>query len=169
MIPISESNSSLIYFYDTDAIKAEHNFCFINNGCSRLKGDKIPTGKSQSSPKPAKSPSKILRASNSISFALASLSSTASNLIIINEKPNNAIYDCKTNDLPEASVSPVGRPKHILNPNLKAYEILEGKAVILAKDLDWAEVHVYIAEIEEMETLEPSNLKEAMRQTDWEL
>jgi len=31
----SESNSSLIYFSDTGAIKAERNFCFVNN-CHEL-------------------------------------------------------------------------------------------------------------------------------------
>jgi len=97
------------------------------------------------------------------------LLNTVSNPIIENEKPDNAIHDCKADDLPEASVTQVGRPKCILNPSLKACEILKGKAVVPAEDLDWAEVHVFAAEIEEMEALEPSNLKEAMRQTDWEL
>jgi len=97
------------------------------------------------------------------------LLNTVSHPIIENEKPNNATHDCKADNLPKASVTLVGRPKRILNPSLKAHEILEGKAVILAKDLDWAEVHVFAAEIEEMEVLEPSNLKEAMRRTDWEL
>ena len=165
----SESNGSLIYFSDTGTIKAERNFCFVNNGRSGLEGEKIPTGKSQSSSRPAESPSKILKAPNSISSMPAPLPNTVFNPIIENEKPNNATHDCKTDDLPEASVTLGGRPKHILNPSLKAYKILKGKAVVLAEDLDWAEVHVITAEIEEMETLEPSNLKEAMRRTDWEL
>jgi len=132
----SKSNGSLIYFSDTGAIKAEHNFCFVNNGCSGLKGEKIPTGKSQSSPRPAESPSEILKAPNSISSMLALLSNTVFNPIIENEKPDNATHDCKADDLPEASVTLVGRPKRILNPSLKAREILEGKAVVLAEDLD---------------------------------
>ena len=132
----SKSNGSLIYFSDIGAIKAKHNFCFVNNGHSELERKKIPTGKSQSSPKPVKSSSKILKAPNSISSAPAPLSNTVPNPIIINEKPNNATYNCKTDDLPKASLTSVERPKHILNPSLKAYEILKEKAVILAEDLD---------------------------------
>ena len=104
-----------------------------------------------------------MKAPNSISFAPAPFPNIVPNPIIINEKPDNAIHDCKTNNLPKASVIPAGRPKYTLNPSLKTHEILEGKAVVLAEDLDWAEVHVFAAEIEEMEALEPSNLKEAMR------
>ena len=142
----SESNGSLIYFSDTDVIKAKHNFFFVNNGHYRLEEEKIPTGKSQSSLKPAESPSEILKALNSISFVPAPLPDTVSNPIIVNEKPDNAIYNCKTNNLPETSVAPAGRPKHTLNPSLKAHEILEGKAIVLVEDLDWAEVHVFTAE-----------------------
>ena len=165
----SKSNSSLIYFSDIGAIKAKHKFCFVNNGYSELEREKIPTGKSQSSPKPVKSLSKILKAPNSISSAPAPLSNTVSNSIIINEKPNNATYDCKTDDLSKASLTSVERPKCILNPSLKTHEILKEKAVILAEDLDWAKVYVFTAEIKEIKVLEPSNLKKAMRQTDWEL
>jgi len=87
-----------------------------------------------------------LKALNSISFVPAPLPDTVSNPIIVNEKPDNAIYNCKTNNLPETSVAPAGRPKHTLNPSLKAHEILEGKAIVLVEDLDWAEVHVFTAE-----------------------
>ena len=159
----SKSNSSLIYFSDIGAIKAEHNFLFVSNSHSGLKEEKISTGEFQSSLKPAESPSEILKVPHSISFIPASFSNTVPNPIIINEKSDNAIHDCKTNNLPEASVTPVGRPKCTLNPSS---EILERKAVVLVEDLDWAEVHVFTVEIKEMEALETSNLKEAMRQTD---
>jgi hypothetical protein len=52
---------------------------------------------------------------------------------------------------------------------VKAREILEGRAVSLAEELDWAKVHVLVAEIEEREGLEPRSLKEAMRRAGWEL
>ena len=55
------------------------------------------------------------------------------------------------------------------NLSKEAHEILEGKAISLAEEVDWAEVHILVAEIEEMEGLEPGSLKEAMRQGDWEL
>ena len=116
----SKSNGSLIYFSDIGAIKTEHNFLFVNNSHSGLKREKILTGKFQSSLKPAESPSEILKVPNSISFIPAPLPNTVPNPIIINEKSNNAIHDCKTNNLPEASVASVGRPKCTLNPSLKA-------------------------------------------------
>ena len=114
----SKSNSSLIYFFDIETIKAKYNFLFVNNGHSGLKGEKIPTIESQSSLKPAESLSKILKAPNSISFTPAPLSDIVPNPIIMNEKPNNAIHDCKTDNLPEASVIPTKRPKCTLNPSL---------------------------------------------------
>ena len=132
----SKSNGSLIYFSDIEAIKTEHNFLFVNNSHFGLKREKILTGKFQSSLKPAESPSEILKVPNSISFISAPLSNTVPNPIIINEKSDNAIHDCKTNSLPEASVASVGRPKCTLNPSPKAHEILEGKAVVLVKDLN---------------------------------
>ena len=152
-----------LYFSNTGAIKAEYNFCFVNNGYSGLKKEKISNGKSQSSPKPTESSSKILKAPNSISSTLASLSNIVPDPTIVNEKPNNAIHDYKANDLPKASVIPVGRPKCILNPSLKVYKVLKGKAIILVEDLDQAEVYVFAAEIKKIKVLEPSNLKEAMR------
>jgi len=66
----------------------------------------------------------------------APLPDTVLNPIIVNEKLDNAIYDCKTDNLLEAPVTPTGRPKHTLNPSLKAHEILEGKAIVLVEDLD---------------------------------
>jgi len=60
------------------------------------------------------------------------------------------------NNLPEI-------PKYTKNLSFKAYEILKGKAVVLVKELDWAEVYIIIAEIKKIELLELANLKEAMR------
>ena len=116
-----------LYFSNTSAIKAEHNFYFVNNGYSGLKKEKISTGKSQSSPKPTESPSKILKAPNSISSIPASFSNIVPDPTIVNEKPNNTIYDYKANDLPKASVVPIGRPKYILNLSLKVYKFSKEK------------------------------------------
>lgn len=43
------------------------------------------------------------------------------------------------------------------------------KVIVLAKELDQTEVHILIVEIKKIESLELANLKEAMRQVDWEL
>jgi len=83
-----------------------------------------------------------------------------------NEKPDNATNNHKADNLLEAPIAPAGRPKHTLSPSCKVHEILKEKAVTLAGDLDWAKVYVFAAEIEKMKALKPSNLKEAISQTD---
>ena len=77
-------------------------------------------------------------------------------------------YSCKPVDVKDNN-NLLEIPKYTKNLSFKAHEILKGKAVVLAKELDWAKVHILVAEIKKMELLELANLKEAIRWVDWEL
>ena len=159
----NKKNSFLIYFLDIDTVKAEHNFCFVSTSHSRLKEERKATSKSQTNCKLVESSSEN---STTVPPVPVFLSKIASNTTITNIEPFSLIsYSCKpvdiknknkVNNLPEI-------PKYTKNLSFKAYEILKGKAVVLVKELDWAEVYIIIAEIKKIELLELANLKEAMR------
>jgi len=78
----------------------------------------------------------------------------------------NNLHSLDIKDEHNNEVVPAGRSQRIQNPSLKAYEILEGKAFGLVEELDWVEVHVLLANMEEAKGLEPSSLKEAMQRAD---
>ncbi|KAJ3574507.1 hypothetical protein NP233_g1723 [Leucocoprinus birnbaumii] len=61
------------------------------------------------------------------------------------------------------------RSQRAHTPSAKARDILEGRAITLAEELNWVEVHVLAADIEEAESLEPGSLAEARQRGDWGL
>jgi len=73
-------NSFLIYFLDTNTVKAEHNFCFINTSHSRLKEKNETTSKSQTNCKSIKS---LFKNPTTTFLILVSLSKIASNITTI--------------------------------------------------------------------------------------
>ena len=66
-------------------------------------------------------------------------------------------------DKPTISDEPIRRSQHLQNPSQKACDILEGKAISLAKEIDWTKVQCLIAGTEKTESLEPWSLKEARK------
>lgn len=69
----------------------------------------------------------------------------------------------------EAELKGNRRSKRVRNPSQKARDVLEGRAVTLAEELEWEDVHALATEMEEVEALEPASLKEARERADWEL
>lgn len=161
-----ESNGSRIYYPDTGTVKVERNFRFINNGRSGLEGEHSPISELQNDdPIP---PPTVTIPSDPPPLEISTSPSTSEPAPVVVPDPHDpdTVDNDPVADLPEELAR---RPQRVRNPSLKAREILEGKAVGLAEELDWAEVHVLAAEIEEAEGLEPGSLKEAMGRADWEL
>jgi len=78
-------------------------------------------------------------------------------------KPINIKNNNKVDNLPEISIKPIKKLKYTKNLSFKAHEILKGKVVVLAKELDLTKVNSLVAEIKEIKLLNLANLKEVMR------
>lgn len=76
-------------------------------------------------------------------------------------KPINIKNNNKVDNLPE--IKPIKKLKYTKNLSFKAHEILKGKVVVLAKELDLTKVNSLVAEIKEIKLLNLANLKEVMR------
>ena len=147
-----KSNGSRIYFPDTGAIKVERNFHFISEDYSGLEGEQIPVYKPQSDMPKIQTPSAIVDLPSSLPQPLATTNDTTNNI-----------------NKPTISDEPIRRSHRLRNPSQKARNILEGKAISLAEEMDWTEVQCLIADTEKIESLEPRSLKEAKKRRDWNL
>lgn len=156
----------MIYFLDIGTVKAKHSFCFVCTSHLWLEKKRKATSKFQTNCKLVES---LPENPTTVPPVPVFLPKIASNTTTTNIEPLGLIsYSCKPIDVKDNN-NLLEIPKYTKNLSFKAHEILKGKAVVLAKELDWAKVHILVAEIKKMELLELANLKEAIRWVDWEL
>jgi len=119
----SKSNGSLVYFPDTGTITSERNFQFVSNSRSGLEEERVPTGESQINARPIQKPCEH---SNDTLQVFSKTCSDQKNKIGLSsglqphshKSDNNE--DDEVADLPEMAQTPVGRPRRIWNPSIKA-------------------------------------------------
>ncbi|KAF7779102.1 hypothetical protein Agabi119p4_3447 [Agaricus bisporus var. burnettii] len=158
-----ESNGSRILFPDSGTVKIERNFRFIK-GITDLDVEGEQTSVPQTSqiappsnPSPPNSPE-------------VPITPKSPSVGTYTPQPESPIVQTPpgTPDIVERPLEEplIRRSQRIRNPSRKARDILEGKAVTMAEETDWEDVHALSTEMVEMESLEPKTWQEAMRSPD---
>lgn len=158
-----ESNGSQILFPDTGVVKIEQNFCFIKEITDLEVGrEHIPFAQ----------PSQIAPPSNLSSLGSPKVTVTPESPSIGTHTPQIVLptiqTPLKTPEVVERPIEepPVGHPQRAKCPSHKAQDILEGKAVTIAEELEWEDIHALSTEMDEMESLEPKTWQEVMNRPD---
>lgn len=152
----AESNGSRIWFPDSGSVKIERNFRFVKNSPPSLEGEQeiiIATHKTSG---------------DNIPINPETIDPKSAEPEILEPDQATPQDEPQTRFRPSTIKIPE-RPHRLRTPSPKAKDILEGRAVMVAEELEWEEVWVFASETGEIEALEPTSLKDAQQRTDWPL